>query len=293
MFKKILPGILFTMLWSTGSISAKFGLHSADALLLASFRFIGTGVIFGPCLLIKYGRGFWPEKNEWKPILIYGFLNTTLTLGAFFQSQKYASAGISTLFIASGPLIMMLFSSIFLRRPISRFEITGMVTAFCGIVICAAAELPNGHVTPLGLLLLTIYITAYTFSSIYFSRVKISMSNAVFNVWQVFTGGLLLLPFLFVFKVKLSVKTDMNLFFSLTWMILVLSFIANQLWLYLLKIDPVKAAAWLYLTPVFGYLLGYLFFGETITLFVAGGTILVIIGLVLAGIKKRSGSMEQ
>ncbi len=281
-----MPGLLFTMLWSTGSIAAKFGLRSADALILACLRFIGTGLIFGPYFLLNSKYRIWPKKTEWKAIFIYGVLNTTLTLGAFFEAQKYASAGISTLFIAVAPLLMALFSSIFLKRKLSRSEIIGMLTAFSGLIICAASELPNGHIKPLGLILLIIYIIAYACSSVYFSSVKPALTNAVFNVWQVFIGGILLLPFCWLFHDHQVRHTDANLFVSLLWMILVLSFIANQLWLYLVKTDTVKAAAWLYLTPVFGYLLGYTFFGETITGYTMAGTALVITGLVLAGRNK-------
>lgn len=283
MYKKILPGLLFTLLWSTGSIAAKFGIRSADALILASLRFIGTGLIFAPYFLFSSKHRFWPGKSEWKSILIYGLLNTTLTLGAFFEAQKYASAGISTLFIAVGPLLMALFSSVFLKRKLSRFEITGMLTAFSGLIICAATELPKGHIKPLGLVLLIIYITAYALSSVYFSSIKPTLTNAVFNIWQVFTGGILLLPFCWLFQGQHIQHQDLNLVVSLAWMIIVLSFVANQLWLYLIRIDTVKAAAWLYLTPVFGYLLGYIFFKETITFYTLTGTALVITGLVLAG----------
>jgi probable blue pigment (indigoidine) exporter len=286
MFKKILPGLLFTMLWATGSIAAKFGIRSADALILASIRFIGTGIIFGPYFLLNAKQRFWPQKEEWKNILIYGILNTTLTLGAFFEAQKYASAGISTLFIAVAPLLMALFSSWFLQRKLSRFEITGMLTAFTGLVICAATELPQGHIKPLGLILLIIYIVAYALSSVYFSSIKPALTNAVFNVWQVFVGGLLLLPFCMIFNDNQIRHFDANLFISLGWMIIVLSFIANQLWLYLVKIDTVKAAVWLYLTPVFGYLLSYFLLGETITAYTIAGTALVISGLVIAGRSK-------
>lgn len=113
------------------------------------------------------------------------------------------------------------------------------------------------------------------------------MSNMVFNVWQVFFGGIILLPFCWVFSQSHIKHVDVNLFISLAWMIVVLSFIANQLWLYLIKKDTVKAAGWLYLTPVFGYLFGYLLLGEKVTIFSVAGTALVIGGLVLSKRNRR------
>ncbi|WP_114937057.1 DMT family transporter [Mucilaginibacter endophyticus] len=287
MYKKIIAGVVFTALWSTGAIAAKFGIRSADALILASVRFISTGLIFGPYFLLHSKHRFWPRGSEWKPIIIYGLLNTTFTLGSFFAAQKYASAGMSTLFLAVAPLLMALFSSWFLGRKLSRFEIIGMLVAFSGLILSAASELPKGHIKPLGLVLLIIYMVSYACSSIYFSSIKRTLTNIVFNVWQVFTGGVMLLPFAFLFKDYHIHHLDTNLLLSMAWMVIVLSFIANQLWLYLVKIDTVKAAAWLYLAPVFGYALGYIFFNETITVFTISGTLLVIAGLVVAGRNKK------
>jgi probable blue pigment (indigoidine) exporter len=61
-----------------------------------------------------------------------------------------------------------------------------------------------------------------------------------------------------------------------------LSFIANWLWLYLLKKDTVSAAAWLYLEPVLGYAYGYILLHEHISWAAISGTVLVIAGLIVS-----------
>jgi probable blue pigment (indigoidine) exporter len=287
MFKNILPGLLFAVLWASGSVVVKFGILSADALLLASIRFICTGLIFAPLLLLQGKHRVWPKGAEWKHILIYGLLNTTLTLGSFFAAQKFVSAGISMLFIAVAPLLIALFSALFLSRKLTTFEVIGMLTAFTGLVIASSAGLSGAHISVGGIMLLLVYITAYAVSSIYFSGLKLKMSNVVFNVWQVFFGGIILLPFCLLSGQSHIKHIDANLILSLMWMIVVLSFIANQLWLYLIKSDTVKAAGWLYLTPVFGYLYGYLLLGEKVTIYAFAGTALVITGLILSKKGKR------
>ncbi|WP_439697634.1 DMT family transporter [Mucilaginibacter sp. AW1-7] len=285
MLKKILPGLLFSILWATGSVAVKFGIRSADALILASIRFIATGFIFGPFFGLVRKERFWPLKSEWKSIVIYGFLCTTLTLGSFFAAQRYASAGISMLFIAVAPLLIAFFSSIIVKRKLTRFEIIGMLIAFTGLVLASAAALPNASIKPLGIILLLIYIFAYASSSVYFSTLTISLPNVSFNIWQVFVGGIILLPFCPLFGQQHVHHINVNLFLSLFWLIVVLSFIANQLWLYLVGQDAVTAGTWLYLTPVFGYGFGYLLLGEQISVYAIAGTILVVTGLVVSKIK--------
>jgi len=293
MYKKFGAGLLFTMLWATGSVAVKFGLHSADALILATVRFISTGLIFGPYYCFVKKERFWPNKAEFKSIFIYGFLSSTLMLGSFFAAMRYSSAGISMLFMAVGPLLIALLSSIILKRKLTRFEVIGMFISFAGLIVASAAALPTASIKPMGIILLTVYILAYALSSVYFGNIKLELSNAVFNIWQVFIGGILLLPFCFLSGQYHIYKLDANLFLTFAWLIVVLSFIANQLWLYLLNHDTVSAGNWLYLTPIFGYAYGYFLLGEGITLYAVAGTVLVLIGLVISKRRNRSITIEK
>jgi probable blue pigment (indigoidine) exporter len=282
MYKNILPGLLFAVLWATGAIAAKFGIRSANALMLASLRFLITGIVFAPYFLLHKKHRFIPYRSEWESIFIYGILNTTLTLGSFFAAQKYASAGISMLFTAVTPLLIALLSSIFLKRKLSRFEVAGMLVAFSGLLVAALSALPTATVTITGIILLTVYMTAYALSSMYISVTRVSLHNMVFNVWQVFIGGLILLPFCWLFKAHHMKHFDVNLLLSLAWLIIMLSFVANLLWLYLIRKDAVSAASWLYLVPVLGYLYGYWLLEEAVTLYAVTGGVMVIVGLIIS-----------
>ncbi len=286
MYKNILPGLLFAILWASGAIAAKFGIRSADGLMLASIRFIATGFLFAPYFLLHRNYRFLPLRTEWRPIVIYGFLNTTLTLGSFFAAQKYASAGISMLFTAVAPLLMALFSAVILKRKLSRFEVWGMLIAFSGLMLSAVAALPTATITLAGLALLVVYMVSYAAGSIYISTAKVTLPNMVFNIWQVFVGGLLLLPFCWLMNSYHVNHIDRNLLLSLIWLIVTLSFVANLLWLYLIKKDTVSAATWLYLVPVLGYIYGYVLLGEKITVYSIIGAVMVIIGLVIS--KKKA-----
>ncbi len=283
----IIPGLLFAALWATGSVAIKFGLDSADPLMLAAMRFLGTGLLFGPLYYSRKCAKFWPSKAEWKPIFIYGLLNTTLTLGSFSASQRYASAGISTLFIAITPLVIASFGVGFSKRKLHKAELWGMLIAFSGLLLASLLDLREMTIKPMGIALLLTYVITYAFSSIYFSKLKLSLSNEVFNVWQVFWGGLILLPFAWLFGQNHVHYWDLNLFGTLLWMIIALSIVANQLWLHLLKIDAVAAGTWLYLVPVLGYAYGYLFLHERITIGAILGTLLVIAGLIISGRIKK------
>jgi drug/metabolite transporter (DMT)-like permease len=95
------------------------------------------------------------------------------------------------------------------------------------------------------------------------------------NGWQVFIGGLLLIPFTIAFY-KGTTQFDSNFLFSLLWLIIPVSILSIQLWLRLLKTDAVKASLWLFLCPVFGITFSTILLDEPFNLYTLIGGALVI-----------------
>ena len=94
------------------------------------------------------------------------------------------------------------------------------------------------------------------------------------------------MPFTFGFMNAENNHYDPRFWYSVAWLVFV-SIGAVQMWLYLLKIDTVKAALWLYLCPTFGFIYAKVLMDEPITAFTVVGTLLVILGLYI-GQKKET-----
>ena len=107
---------------------------------------------------------------------------------------------------------------------------------------------------------------------------KWKLNRSVINGWQVLIGGLLLLPFTLIFE-KGTSHYDLQFWLSIGWLVVPVSIIAVQVWLYLLKEDAVKASLWLFVCPIFGLLYSTWLLGEPFTLFTAGGALLVLVSL--------------
>ena len=107
------------------------------------------------------------------------------------------------------------------------------------------------------------------------------------NGWQVLFGGILLLP-ITIFTTDLSKNHfDFTYWASVMWLVIPVSIGAVQLWLYLLKIDAVKAAMWLFLCPIFGFIYAWILLDEPISIYTFVGTALVILGLYLGQRKEK------
>lgn len=75
---------------------------------------------------------------------------------------------------------------------------------------------------------------------------------------------------------------------SVLWLAIPVSIAAVQLWLYLLKDNPVKASFWLFLCPVFGFIMAAVIMHEPLSLYTLAGVILVLFGLYIVQRSKTS-----
>lgn len=275
----IFGGILFSALWASASIAGKFGIFSAEPLTLFTIRFLLAGSILLGYVTIA-GKWQKPTAKEWVQLAVFGAFNTALYLGIFIIALHEVAAGITTLMIALNPLLISLLSSMWMKRPVNRREWISIVIGMAGVGLATYPLLENGYATLSGMLLLILSMLTYSIGAVYYASVKWTLHRSVINGWQVLIGGLLLLPFTLIFEGG-GTTYDTRFWLSITWLIIPVSIVAVQLWLYLLKIDTVRASLWLLVCPIFGLLFSTWFLDEPFTLYTAGGAVLVLVSLYL------------
>ena len=273
------------MLWASASTVTKMGLQSAQSLVIADVRFIIAGFLMlaGAHILRGYRL---PVKSEWLPLALYGFLNVSLYLGLFAIAIIYVAAGIGTLLIAINPLIISILSAIWLKKEISKNVWIGLILGMIGVTIATYPFLLNSYATPFGIVVLLLAMLSYSVGTVYYSSKTWTLPILAINGWQVLFGGIFLLPFTLLTYVPSQNHWDNYFWGVVIWLIVGVSYGAVQLWLYLLKINPVKASMWLFLCPIFGFFYAWLLLHEPISIYTFIGTALVIVGLYI-GQKKE------
>jgi probable blue pigment (indigoidine) exporter len=278
--QKILIGILFAALWGSGSVAIKLGISSTQPLLLINTRFLIAGV-----LMLLYARFVnrerLPNRNEWMPLIGCGILNMTIYSSVFVFAIKEITPGIGTLSAATCPLVISLLNAVWLRKKITWNIWAGLFIGLAGITTAIYPLLLNAHATPYGIFLLSLSVICYSVGTVYYQSIEWALPRLSINGWQVLFGGLGQLPFtLFAFEYSKN-QYDVTFWLSLIWLIIPISIISVQLWLYLLKVEPIRASLWLFLCPIFGFFYAHFFMHEPITIFTIIGTICVIFGLYL------------
>ncbi|WP_391115891.1 DMT family transporter [Psychrobacillus sp. L3] len=281
---KTVMGLFFTFLWSSAAIATKFGLYSTTPMVLATTRFLIAGILLFLYVYLINRKYPWPKSQDWRPLIILGLLNTTFYLGATFWALNYVSAGLFNLFVTTNPFMVAILSYLWLKRKVSLKEWIGMLVAAIGLLIATWPSISSSKVSGSGLLILGLGMVSMSIGSVYYKKSNLSLPNIVINTWQLFIGGVVLIPISYILeKDSYFITLDYYLLGSLIWLVFIISIATMLLWFYLLKQDAVRANNWLFMTPIFGYVLAAIFLNEAITMNDFIATILVVTGLLLSG----------
>ena len=274
-------GILFAALWASASVATKFGVESAHPLWLATIRFLiaGSGMLLFAYFFQKNNP--LPKGIEWRRLTIFALLNTTVYLGLFVLAMREVSAGIGSLSTATNPLFISLMSAIWLRRPLRWQEGAGIALGLAGVCVATYPLLGDAHASVQGLLIMLGSMLSVSAATVYYARFEWRLPPLIINGWQVFLGGLLLLPITLVVADFEPERFNSTFWIAILWLVIPVSVIALQMWFYLVRQDAVRASLWLFLCPIFGFAYSALLMSEPITAFTVAGTALVLAGLWL------------
>lgn len=277
-----LSGITFVILWASASSATKIGLHSVQPLVLSIPRFILASLLMLVIAHLFMKQPIPHKKSAWKKIAIYGFFNVGLYLGLYVVAMQEVSAGLGALFIAINPVLILLISSIWFRQPLRLATVLSFSLCMVGMLIAAYPLLGGSHASILGLCLLLLCNVSYSAGAIYFSKQNWEeMHILTINGWQTLFGCLYLLPFAIYFYNSEANTFDVGFLGAVVWLAIPASIIASLLWMSLLRKNPTRASAWLFLCPVAGFTIASIIMKEPLTWYTLAGVVLVIIGLYI------------
>lgn len=284
-------GFFFAFLWASASSATKIGLAVAQPLVIAEVRFALASAIL-LCLAHFVLRHRLPAKNEWRQLALYGFLNITVYLGLYVIAMQTVTAGIGALAVASNPVFISFLSVFFLKKRLTFTVILSIFVCTIGVWCAAWPLLGSADVNAKGLLLLLASMLSYSVGAIYFSAKEWNgLSLLVINSWQTALGGLFLLPVALFFYHDTANQFNATFWLSVSWLAIPVSIVAVQLWLWLLQKNAVRAGLWLFLCPLFGFVLAAWLVKDTISVYTLAGIVLVTSGLLLSKVNARKNEV--
>ena len=266
------------------------------ALQLAAIRqFIGglAYVIF----FIAKGASV-PRGKEWITVLILTFLNFVLSNTLSTWGLKYISAGLGSIIGATFPLwlvIIVLFRS---RISISRKALLGFILGFAGICIIFYEHLADFFESSfrIGIFLSISASISWAFGTLY-TQEKSPDFNPYFSLGlQMLISGLILYIISSSFGLNIPLKAiPSHSWYAISYLVIFSSLLTLLAYIYALQHLPAsQVAIYAYINPVVAVLIEGLFFGEKLSLFIAVGGLITLIGVYLVNqsFRLRTRSLE-
>ncbi len=272
---------IFVLLWSTGFIGAKFGLPYAEPFTMLMWRMVIVVPLFF-CIAVILKR----PKISAKDAAIQGLVG--LLIHGFYLGGVFAAinvgmpAGLTSLYVSLNPLLIAIFSGIFLQAVISRREWFSLILGFFGVaVVIYGASKWDGVISAAGLAWLTLALFSICAGTLIQKRYAQNVGLVRGSMYQYAASLVLYLILSFTFETGV---VDWNLTFvaTLAWLVIVLSFAAVLLLMYMIQNgEATRVASYFYLVPPITVLQGWLLFDEQWSWLTILGGALVVIALIM------------
>jgi drug/metabolite transporter (DMT)-like permease len=273
-------------LWATGYPAARFGTSDADPFTFLCVRFAIVALLLS-LYVVLIMRPRQPDWNQIGHSLIIGVLMQGIYLGGvFFAVSRGMPAGIAALVVALQPFLTAIAAIFVLDERLSLKRTVFFLGALFGIFMVLfpdfdfARAIPG--VTPLTLASALLSPLAISIGAVYQKRCVTSLNLWVATAAQ-FTGAAIIMGVMsLLFEDQTLVWTPAT-FWSLVWLVVVLSVGAVALLMYLIRQGNSSSVASLFfLVPIVSMFMTWLLFNETINLVQMIGSLIVVVCVALS-----------
>lgn len=269
-------------------VASRFAVGQFDPIVYTGLRMILAFIAFGGFYIIARQRYPFPTDYKlWGHPFLLGLFGMALPMACFIAALQYLSSGISAIFVATSPALIALLAHFLLpNENLNAPKSIGILFALSGaLLIILSGEnglsgLPKAN--PLGYGLLIISVLSHCAATIYMRKYAGGYKTFDVTSIQTFTSMIILLGisgFTTGFNFE---KVDFSGILALLYSGLLGTFAGFLLYNFVVKYYGATTAAMsMYIVPVTATLGGVLLLGETITLRIAIGMVIILVGVTL------------
>jgi len=279
--------LIYTIAAALCYTAIKAGLKYSPPFYFAGLRTLIGGISL-ILLLIVLRKPILPRRDLIKWIIPVGLVSTTITFGFMFSSPEFTGAGIASVLGNSQPLTIIILAAIFLNEKITLIKMTALILGMVGIVLISIEAFMGDESNAfIGAMLATGTSIGAAITAVLLKRLKPASDLISFTGWQLIAGSLPLLAGSFFFESQNTVAWS-GVFLGLVIFLGVIGTALTEIiWFWLLqKYDAGKLSLYLFLIPVFGLLIAFFVFGETLQILEIIGIVIVISAIGLSVINE-------
>lgn len=270
------------LLFSTYEVVSKTLVDKIDPFKINFIRFLLGGIIL--FLFLLYKGDLKLEKKDLMAITAIGFINVVVSMNLMQLSlyMKGGQASLSAVIFSSNPIFVSIFAFFLDREKFNPVKIAGLVLGSLGIVVIFYEKLNIDSIdfrSPIFALLSAIFYALYTVLG---RKQAVKVGSLKMNAYSFIAGSLLLLPILMIVNGPNVFEFD----YLGTLQVIYLSvFVTGIAYLTYFKglsiIGAGKGSMVFFVKPVLASIIAIVFLKEEPSLFLAAGTLLILVSIVL------------
>ncbi|MDC0343358.1 DMT family transporter [Alphaproteobacteria bacterium] len=252
---------LFVIFWSSAFVSGQIIVQSASPFASLSFRFMIVALGF-----IIFAKIF-NEKIFVKKSLIYqsavsGILFHGFYLGGVFFSYSVGlSATLSALIVGLQPVLTNILSGPFLKEKVTFTQWMGILLGLIGTIFVIGLDVGKS-IPILGIIASIVALIGATTATIWQKKFTNKLSLSVNNFYQAVAAAIFLLFASLLFEVS-YINFTTSFILSMGWQIMMVSFGAFTILMYLIKIGSAsKTSNLFFLVPPTTAIMAWFVLGE-------------------------------
>lgn len=285
---------VFVFLWSTGFISAKYGLRDAEPLTFLAIRMIVSAMALA--LIASAMRSAWPRsRRAYRDTAIAGLLLHAGYLGGVFIAIDHGMpAGLSSIIISLQPILTAVLAQSMLGEGITRRQWLGLALGFAGVGLVVVERMrANGGLTSnietMAFVAIGVGLASTTLGTIFQKRNGQQMPLIAGTATQ-YGAAAVALSLGAVTTEELVIDWTGQLLAVYAWTILGISFGAVTLLMLMIRQSSVsRVSSYLYLVPPLTAVEAYLLFDERPTGLALAGMAAVVVGVALVVVTRDRG----
>lgn len=273
---------IFTIIWSSGFVVAKYGFEDSDSLFFLALRLLfAAAILFILTIALRQPRKL-TREDVMATILIGLSLHGLYLGGVWYAIELGAPAGLSSVITSLQPILVSLLAVRVLAEPLTVRQIVGLILGLSGVVLVVLPKLTgtNGFSAE-SLSLLVVALIGSTIATLLQKKMGRSIPLMIGTTYQFFIAGFVLL-LISIARGRTRFELTHTSFWTMTWAVLVTSIAAILLLLWLLNNgSAAKVSSLLYLVPPMAVLQGFVLFNETVGPVGIFGIVLSAFGVAL------------
>jgi drug/metabolite transporter (DMT)-like permease len=226
------------------------------------------------------------EKSDYKKILIASFFGITINMLAFFKGLSLTSPISASVMMVTSPIMVLIFSSILIRKPIGKQRILGVFIGLVGalfLITLGNSSAGASTNSAFGNFLVFLNAASYGLYLVLAKDLVKKYNPIVFIKWLYLFGLIFVMPFGYSeLTAVIWQEIPANIYWNISFVLLFTTCITYLFNLYgLSKLKPTTVSVFIYLQPVIATIYALIVGSDSLNIVKLCATLLIFLGVYL------------